>query len=195
MKIQVTDPSGLTNYSNVTTGTFVVISPENSIRWSGRCRVEFEWDLKKNNFHNRVGFQRRGGLDFELMRNFWAKIFKKLGKDSVFKINECNFTEVCIIDLPDFWNKTDTARSLFSLLLRASVIYHAKGNTLLKTLKAYPLAVKALPAIKWYLKGNTIPTYGNLEKLDNEGYTGFIAEFQDLSDKEIAQKLVSQIPK
>ncbi len=194
MKIQVTDPSGLTNYGNATTGTFVVVSPENTIRWMGRCRVEFEWDLKKNKFHNRVGFHRRGGLNLELMRNFWAKIFKKLGKASKFKINESNFTEVCIIDLPDFWNKTDTGRSLFSLLLRASVCHHEKGNTLIKTLNTYPLAVKVIPAIKWFLKGNTIPTYDSLTKLDAERYTGFVAEFQDLTDLEISQKLVSQIP-
>lgn len=192
MKIEITDPYGYTHYNSLV-GSFVVIKPDNAIEWMGRCRVEFEWGLKRVNFHTRVGFQHRTGLNLELMRNFWAKIFKKLGKDSEFTINESNFNNLCIIDLPDFWNKTDTARSLFSLLLRASVIYHAKGHTLLKTLKAYPLAVKAMPAIKWYLKGNTIPTYDVLTKRDYEGFPGFVAEFQGLTNEEISKKLISKI--
>ncbi len=195
--IEVADPNGVSAYFNRTLGSFVVITNENDIRWVGRCRVEFEWDLKKNGFFNRIGFI-RPGLDIELMEDFWNQIFKQLGKASKlrvskFPIHKSNMSNLCIIDVPKFWNDTDTGRSLFSLLLRASVCHHEKGNSYLKTLQSYPLANKVIPAIEWFLKGNTIQTYEAFSKLDAEGYVGFVAEFEDLSKEEIKSKLVSKI--
>ena len=188
-QIDVTDPSGLSGYSNPTMGLFVVVSPTNDIRWMGRCRVEFEWDLKKNEFYKRVGFK-KDGMNLDLVKSFWSEIFRKLGRRSRFTICKSNLPNICIIDLPKFWNETDTARSLFSLFLRASIVYHKAGNDVLTTLKSYDLATKALPAIEWFLKGNTVPTYEKLSKWDFEGYTGFIAEFQNLTQAEIENKLV-----
>lgn len=192
MKIEITDPNGYLPYVNRTHGTFLGISSENTIRVSTRCRVEIEWELKRNNFPARMGFCRPGS-DIEIMRNFWSKIFKKLGKSSEFVIHETNFNNTYIIDVPDFWNKTDTGRSVFTLFLRASACFHTKSNTILKTLKSYQLASLVIPALQWYLKGNTIPTYDKLTGLDYEGYTGFVAEFQALPLEEIKSKLVSNI--
>jgi len=188
-KIEVKDPYGYVGYLGGAAGMFVTISDDSNIKWSGRCRVEFEQNWSHTKFHNRVGFIKQS-LDIKLANEFWNKIFRKLGKSSKFTICESNFPNVYVIDLPKFWCGNDTARSLFSLLLRASASYHKKGNTIVETLQAYELANKALPAIEWFLKGNTIPTYEKLTKLDWEGYTGFIAEFQNLTQAEIEAKLV-----
>lgn len=196
MKIKLTDPNVVSEYTS-STGMFVVITSTNEIYWTGRCRVELEWYLKKNNYHNRIGFK-KSNADIKLMRSFWSKIFKKLGKKSKFTICKStvkNFTvnDIYVIDLPEFWN-TETNRSLFSLFLRASVCYHTKGNGVIKTLKSYYLANNVIPAIEWFLKGNTIPTYEKFTTLDGEGYTGFVAEFQHLTQSEIEKKLISKIP-
>lgn len=196
--VELKDPYGYVGYGNAN-GFFITIENDNvSIYSVVECRVTFEWhrkracekDTSKKQFNNRVAFLKRD-MNLELMTEFWNQIFDKLGRRATkFQFKKTNFNNLIIIDLPEFWNANDTVQSLFSLLLRCSAV-HYTGGEIWPALESYKLSRLVVRAIKHFLKGNTKPTYPILTKLDREGYTGFVAEFQELTNEEIATKLVA----
>lgn len=118
-----------------------------------------------NRYNSFVGFAIRPDSIFNIkkLNKFWSLIENKLnirrGKTRFFACKD--YKSVVIIKPAKFWLKNDTTRGFFSLFLRCGVVYY-KGN-LNKSFENYDLASEIIPAIKYFLKGNTKPTYKNLE--------------------------------
>ena len=173
-----------------TEGCFYAIHGYN-IKSYMRCRVElaWEWTSDKDTF---IGF-RKTGLNVKSVREFWAHIESRLGHRAAITIHDMTPVhlygkDMIIIELPMFWRRNSTVRSLFSLLLRCSAVYY-KGN-FDEAINSYALARKVKDAINLFLSGRIKPTYKRLRRMDEEGYTGFVAEFQGLTNEEICAKLI-----
>lgn len=95
------------------------------------------------------------------------------------------YETVFVFNLSEFWIRTDTHRSLCTLLIRNFVKHQTKD--VFESLKKDDLASKVLVAIKYFLSGNTRPTYPRL----SIAYTfGFVDKFKGLDENAVARLLV-----
>lgn len=149
------------------------------------CRVETSWDILNNRGVKQIGFA-APNINLDLVRAFWAQACKNLSKNSIPVFKKTNLNNCIIVEIPVLWRQNSTSRSLFTLLLRCSIVYYDKDfkNSILK----YKLAAKVIHAIEWFLAGNTKPTYCSLTK-KYEGYTGFVAQFHDVKDEDLGRWL------
>ena len=120
------------------------------------CRDEFGWEWNDDSPNRWVGFLTGNPINIARVHRVWMRIERKLGLNvkSIFYKTD---TPAIIIKVSPFWIKTETSRSVFTLLLRMVVCYDAP--TLGQMMEKYPLARNCAPALKWFLKGNTKPTY------------------------------------
>lgn len=212
-KTQITDiqDNGYLRYSS-SEGEFFIYFPKNkSIGGTYLCRDEFawEWEIYKVKKHCYIGFTTGNDINITHLNKFWSLIEKNLGID-VPTIFYSTDTGAVILKLSPFWVKTETHKAVCTLLLRMIVCYPA--STLDKMINSYHLTKACRRALKWFLKGNTEPTYKEWNEEyrkwvnsslyyrkthiepecleDDEGLTGFVAEFQNASMAVIKKKLV-----
>lgn len=117
---------------------------------------------------------------------------EKLGKvlvDSAGHTQDVNINAI-IVEPSPFWLVNDTRRSLFTLLLRNAVSFYDADMD--KAFTSYELAKRMLPAIKWFLAGNTTPTYDKLTIPDHPATSniGWVGEYQHATSAALAAKLV-----
>lgn len=178
-------------YYNSHAGKFFLFnSKKNIISYIRSCRVEFAWHFTKRTTH--IGFHYHL-LDFEKLNHFFTKRENKLKleKRTVFHKVE-NHPNLVIIELSPFWVENSTRRSLFTMLLRASIYY---DNDFYAALNKYDLT--KLPniqnAIKYFFEGNVNPTYKNWTRRDDEGYSGFYAQYRNSDEEHLKKMLVKEV--
>jgi len=167
-----------------TKGTLFIYYKDGSIGNVKNCRVEFSWSFREQ--HKRIGFS-RPNLDINLFNEFFEKIENKLNLKIKSVFYKTDKEDTIIIKLAPFWLQNDTRRSLLTLLMRCVSIY--KGN-LDETLENDVLAQHVLLAINYFLNGFTVPTYGDMNKKDCQGYFGFVTQFKNVSEKQLKTMLV-----
>jgi hypothetical protein len=129
-------------------------------------------------------------LDVESIAARWAEIETMLGlADRTVVHRSANQTNVVVVHLSPFWIKTDTHRSLCTLLLRGAIVH--PGTSFDNSLDLYTIASWVKPAIKRFLAGYTHPTYERLTRCNQGGgAVGFVSEYLRLSDDELVAKLI-----
>ena len=184
--IQLNDKFGYANYS-CEKGYFFDIKNENQACNFMQCRVDFARYVMISPAVKRIGFAKTD-YNLKLINKFWNFVARKLGTKTRPTFIQTNKVDFLIIDIPEFWLTNDTRRSLFTLLLRCSAAYY-KGR-FQDGINTYDLASRVSHAIQYFLAGNTTPTYQNLSTLDDEGYTGFVAQFEGVEKEKLAEFLV-----
>ena len=167
-------------------GLFFIISRGGSCSCFYQCRVEFAWRFRKH--HNLIGFFCKEG-DVNKVKSFFDIVETKLNLKNKTLIQEVKNQngKVIVFKLNPFWLKNSTNRSLVTLLIRCAAIYHY--NDFDKAINAYYLTKICKKAINLFLNGYNKPTYDKMRKLDEEGYTGFVAQFENLDNSEIKKLL------
>jgi hypothetical protein len=129
-------------------------------------------------------------IDVDAIAARWTEIETMLGlAERTVIYRAANQTNVVVLHLSSFWIKTDTHRSLCSLLLRGAVVY--PGVSFDNSLDLYTIASWVKPAIKRFLAGFSHPTYERMTRCNQGGGAiGFVSEYLKLTDDEIAAKLV-----
>ncbi len=94
-----------------------------------------------------------------------------------------------IIRLSPFWLQSETTRSLITLLIRMYALYAEPNDTLEETINRYTLARISKKAILWFLAGNTKQNFITMTRRTYGSYYGFVNEFNELNDADIAAKL------
>jgi hypothetical protein len=154
------------------------------------CRDEIQtyWNENLSNVKY-IGFtQPEINLNLLKICEFWEFIASKLGEEARIEIMNCsNYNNLIVIQVPQFWSENETVRSLFTLLLRTSVVYYR--TTFEKAIKDYDLANSVRHAIYWFLDGHTKPT-GSFSIRHPNGYDGFVWKYYDLAKEELGEKLV-----
>jgi hypothetical protein len=185
--IHITDSQGNAKFNYGRDGAFWRIYPKDTISIGVRCRVEVAWRIFHKPSIKRFGFS-SSCFDLNRVQEFWQHIQDKLGKRAMPIFVATDIKMLWVIEVPEFWRENSTRRSLFALLLRCSVSHY--NNSFEWALKAYPLAREVIPAINYFLDGNVNVTYKQLSRRDEEGYGGFVAQFQKLPLKKIAEWLI-----
>lgn len=190
--VNIINKYGYLGYCKANMGNFWFITAENVIYETYSCRDNFRltWEnfvkANPNSLNFKVGFI-WPNLDIPMAQSFWNRVFEKLPPEAKFELQTCNFPNAVVMQLPEFWNRNETVRSLFTLLLRASIVYH-KGN-FNETFSSYGLMGIVKTAVFHFIEGNTKPTY---QEFSNYylAQKGFIAEFQGLPLEQVKLKLV-----
>lgn len=141
------------------------------------CREELSWTFRKT--HERLVFKRTD-LNVERLDRFLTTMTVKLNVDPIVIHRTCK-ADTVVLELPLFWRANSTNRSLLSLLIRCGAVYYS-GN-IEDALQAYNISRRCTPAIKWFLKGYTKPTYKSLR-------AGFADFFASASPDTLARRLV-----
>lgn len=153
------------------------MSPSNNYH---SCRETFRNELNQNNnfeTYDKIGFVTNPAIDIKSLNKFWAEIEKLLKIKDKTIFYATNFPKVIIVKPSKFWWKTDTYRSFFSLFLRAFGTYTQPGdNDIYTVLNRYDLAVRIMPAIRWFLAGNIVPIYQDLGR-------GVVDKFTNITDE------------
>jgi hypothetical protein len=191
--IEIDGPSiwGGTNvirYGNAD-GYFFLYGEDSHITHVYRCRVEFAW--KFGVLNKFIGFSHQY-LNIDRVNEFFKIVEDRLGlrHGSVFYRTNYIAVNTIVIKPSSFWLENETKRSLFTLFLRCAVEYYL--NDFNEALNKYELAKKTIPAIEWFLSGNTKTTYEKMTQKDQEGYGGWVAEFQYSSHNELQRQLIKE---
>ena len=185
--IHITDSREAARYTYGRDGSFWKIHKNYTVVYGHRCRVQVAWEIFNKPSIKQFCFS-SSCFDLNSVQKFWKYIQDKLGKQAMPNFIPTDIKMLWVIEVPEFWRINSTRRSLFTLLLRCSVAYYQ--NSFEEALKAYPLAHKVISAIDYFLDGNVNVTYKQLSRRDEEGYGGFVAQFQKLPLKKIAEWLV-----
>lgn len=133
-----------------------------------------------------VGMVRQPKVDVKALSRRWNVIEDMLGLTERSVIHGATGEpSVAIWHLSPFWILTDTHRSFCTLFMRMLVVYGQ--DDLDQSIRSYHLANKIAPAVKWFLAGNTRPTYDRLTRKGingGDGYTGVCNQFGDVTTPE-----------
>jgi hypothetical protein len=122
-------------------------------------------------------------LNLKLIKDFWTEIESSLGitgNEKIF-ISETNYPNFIVFTVPKRWRENRMARGFFTLFVRCSCNHYVGNFT--KALTEYKLTAKILPAVRYFLEGNTIPTNSYI------GFCGVVHEFEDNNIDEIKEKI------
>lgn len=127
-----------------------------------------------------IGFN-CSGLELKNFIKFWSYITKKLGKKYKLTFYQAIQNQnLIIIKVPSTWRENCAVRSVLTLFLRASTYYSGEKKIEI-CFKKYHLSFLVIPAINWFLKGNTEPVYP---------FHGFVTRFHNASDEFLRKSLV-----
>lgn len=157
------------------------------------CRVEFAWRFRYAK-QRWVGFY-SSACDIENFAKLFEEIESRLGfknKSKIFKIARLanHKNNGFILHLNPFWTTNDTNRSLLTLLIRGLTVFFK--NNIDESLDNYPLSKRCHLAINLFLDGFNNPTYENWTRRDEEGYYGFVAQFENRTGEEIKKYLTNK---
>lgn len=112
----------------------------------------FKCDIKPKNLLKRIN-------------SFFNKYEKllKIKERTIFYPQPKGKENFLIMKVSPWWSENTTRASLFSLFLRLAAVYYLENN-LDKAIEKYDLANRTKLAIKYFLAGNTVPTYKNIGK-------------------------------
>lgn len=191
MKYTFTDPKAMSQYDNEKSGEqsgFFFVVVDGRIQSNPHCRDSVERRCQEFLAQSKpellgktlqLAFK-KAGVTPEQLKAFWTPIFKKLGKESVVLFHTCNVPNTTVFNLRKFWMENQIRRSVFTMLVRASCNYPSFENAA----ENYSLLKNTLPALKYFLEGNTVPTF------ECEDYThSFYYYFADKDKATIERRL------
>ncbi len=207
------DPSGYTRYScDDDEGFFFLYQPRgNGVLNTFHCREEVAgvWDDEPR--CRWLGFMWTERIMVRRVERLWTQFETAMGvtEHTVFhriakQNGEVEINQV-LLHLSPFWTKTQTHRSVCTLLLRLLVVHYTDSWD--KAVEAYELAQVCREALEHWLGGATKPTYrewneeyekwidSNCEGDEPDDLTtdygyGFVGEFANASTDDIKRKLV-----
>ncbi len=187
------DPSGHTSYAcDDDEGFFFLYQPHgDGVLNTFGCREELAFDWDDEHPRNRwLGFMWNENIMVGRLDRLWSDYETKMGikaadqtvfhrvlgddeDDRTPRLNR----HLVLLHLSPFWTKTQTHRSVCSMLLRLLVVYYKDSWN--QGIKAYQLAAGCREALEWFLAGNTKPTY----KAWNEDYEKACDEYDKVYAK------------
>ncbi len=171
--IKLRDPNGYTHYATTDAeGYFFIYQPRGGVLNTYHCREELEttWDdYPKCRW---LGFMWTAKIMVARTERVWTELETKMGvapaDQTVFhRVLDPNGEDgdldrkQVLLHLSPFWVKTQTHRSVCSLLLRLLVVHYVDSWD--KAVKAYDLANGCRDALEWFLAGNTRPLFKHWE--------------------------------
>lgn len=173
--LRLRDPEGYTAYSaSAPEGYFFLYQPRgDGVLNTFHCREELAsmWD----DDHARcryLGFMWTNRIWVGRTERMWRQFETAMGvtEPTVFHgiCDEDGDVETgqVLLHLSPFWVKTQTHRSVCSLLLRLLIVHYTDSWN--AAVNAYALARDCKLALEWFLAGNTRPTYRDWESEDEK---------------------------
>lgn len=183
-------------------GFYYRLSVKNRITYDSHCREQFARVFTKKS--KKIGFA-SDDLDIKKLNQFFEKreATLNLPVKTVFYKTENDgdkLDDFVIIEPSPFWLETTTSRGLFTLFIRAAVMYYK--NNFLESLQKYHLTEKCIPAIQHFMNGNTKPTFkflgyrnaqynfGGYDHWRDSRISGFVQFFANRNQEELNKLLV-----
>lgn len=191
--IRLKDPSGYTSYScDNSEGFFFLYLPRgDGVQNAFHCREELAVDWDEDAPRCRwLGFMWNSQIMVRRIERLWTDLETKMGvtEHTVFhRVTDgeseggapsIEKTQV-LLHLSPFWTKTQTHRSVCSLLLRLLIVYYTGSWN--AAINAYELAKECREALEWFLAGNTRPSYrhwGDAYEKDMAAYDKAFAKWE-----------------
>ena len=135
-----------------------------------QCRELFSGYFRRNTKF--IAFY-KSDISIKNIDSFFNYVEKSLNLEENTVFIQTNQKNCIVIKVPDFWLENAFKRGMFTLLLRCAAC-HFNGKDFIKALEHYELSKPILPAIQWFLKGNTNLTlkrsYGTFRTLTRYNY-------------------------
>jgi hypothetical protein len=181
----IIDRSGYAGYKSPH-GAFYALDGNFCITYQATCRETFGENINSSTVF--IGWNKQD-INIDSMIEFWLEVANKLNnKDTIPTFYRTQFPDVVVVEMPKFWSECFVKRALFTLLLRAGSVYY-QGGEFDSIYKNYDLAALSEKAIRYFLAGNTLSTIKSWRVLNGRN-PGWVCEFLELSEAEIAQKLI-----
>jgi hypothetical protein len=123
---------------------------------SNICREMFSQNFKRRSRY--LGFSKHK-INIKKINEFWEQIEDRLGIENKTVFHKSDHKDDIIMKISPFWTQNGVRRGFATLFLRcAAKHYHGDLN---KSFTNYPLMKPIYGAVRWFLNGNTEPTYKN----------------------------------